>query len=99
MTIFDRVRDCTVRISEADNKGRSGTGFFIAPGYALTCAHVVEPPGNNPPSEFEVESRFGTWRVRPEMWRPASNSDLALLPIPSTSHSCVLLGAAAEPRD
>ncbi len=29
---------CTVRIS---SNGRLGTGFFVAPGYILTCAHVV----------------------------------------------------------
>ena len=29
---------CTVRI---ENNGRLGTGFFVAPGYILTCAHVI----------------------------------------------------------
>ena len=99
MSIFDRVRDCTVRISEIGDKGRTGTGFFVAPGCVLTCAHVIEPSPNGQPGEFNIESQFGHWRSTPEAWRPASHSDIALLSITSTAHPCVLFGATAEPRD
>lgn len=37
------LRQCMVRID--DNTGRfRGTGFFVAPGWVLTCAHVVHGP-------------------------------------------------------
>jgi hypothetical protein len=99
MSAFDRVQECTVRISETEGHGRNGSGFFVAPGYVLTCAHVVEPEADGNPSEFDVESHFGRWRVCPESWRPSSNSDIALLPVPLKEHPCVLFGAAVEPRD
>ena len=38
--LYDHLRLCTVRIVCS---GNTGTGFFVSPGYVLTCAHVVEP--------------------------------------------------------
>lgn len=37
----DLLRFCTVRLS-SDEAHAQGTGFFIAPDWILTCAHVVE---------------------------------------------------------
>lgn len=39
MRLEELVRRCTVKLSGAGMG--SGTGFFIAPGYILTCEHVV----------------------------------------------------------
>lgn len=36
--IEDLLQQCIVRI---DSKGSKGTGFYVAPGLILTCAHVV----------------------------------------------------------
>ncbi|MEN8446805.1 MAG: hypothetical protein ABG776_17545, partial [Cyanobacteria bacterium J06555_13] len=35
------LQHCTVRIEVPGQKGW-GTGFFVAPGLILTCAHVVK---------------------------------------------------------
>jgi hypothetical protein len=34
------LRDCLVQIDSADGQA-AGSGFFVAPGYVLTCSHVV----------------------------------------------------------
>jgi hypothetical protein len=34
------LRDCLVQIDAADGRP-AGSGFFVAPGYVLTCSHVV----------------------------------------------------------
>ena len=36
----ERLKECTVRLSHAGGKDHDGTGFFVAPGLILTCAHV-----------------------------------------------------------
>ncbi|MEL6331169.1 MAG: trypsin-like peptidase domain-containing protein [Cyanobacteria bacterium J06626_26] len=38
--IDELLQQCTVKLSVLEN-GQVGTGFFIAPGYILTCNHVV----------------------------------------------------------
>ncbi|MFF3553235.1 trypsin-like peptidase domain-containing protein [Streptomyces tsukubensis] len=37
------LRAATVRIGGADDTPLWGTGFFVAPGWILTCAHVLAP--------------------------------------------------------
>jgi len=98
MTVQANTEACIVRLVE-EGRRRTGTGFFVAPGYVLTCAHVVEPTTNNPPSRFSVESKGGTWEAMPEQWRPGEFQDLAVLRTPANDNPCVLLGAAAEPTD
>jgi HEAT repeat protein len=41
MTLEDLLMQCTVRLSLPGQLGW-GTGFFVAPGFILTCAHVVK---------------------------------------------------------
>jgi hypothetical protein len=38
--IEDLLQQCTVKLTLPDQMGW-GTGFFVAPGWILTCAHVV----------------------------------------------------------
>ena len=40
MEIRELLKQCTVSLSVAGH--RTGTGFFVAPGLIITCAHVVE---------------------------------------------------------
>src|SRR5205814_2153524 len=37
-SLYELLADCTVRIL---SNSASGTGFFVAPGLILTCAHVI----------------------------------------------------------
>lgn len=39
--LADLLRRCTLRLRVPQDES-SGTGFFVAPGWILTCAHVVE---------------------------------------------------------
>lgn len=41
LSIDERLKQCTVRLSVTGGQGH-GTGFFVAPGLILTCAHVVK---------------------------------------------------------
>jgi len=41
------IQSCTVKLS-IDGAGGWGTGFFVAPGLILTCAHVVKSPNVQP---------------------------------------------------
>ena len=50
MSLYELLRQCTVRVS-VPKKIRHGTGFFVAPGMILTCAHVVK---DAQPNEVEV---------------------------------------------
>lgn len=36
-----RLRDCLVQIDGVDAARPAGSGFFVAPGYILTCSHVA----------------------------------------------------------
>ena len=37
------LRDCLVQIDSTDGRP-AGSGFFVAPGYVITCSHVVNRP-------------------------------------------------------
>ncbi|MEA5627352.1 trypsin-like serine protease [Nostoc sp. UHCC 0251] len=41
----DDLQRCTVRLNVSSSQG---TGFFVAPNWILTCAHVVESAKDNP---------------------------------------------------
>ncbi|MHC5739070.1 trypsin-like peptidase domain-containing protein [Nostoc sp.] len=45
----DNLQRCTVRLNVASSQG---TGFFVAPNWILTCAHVVESAKDNPVQVF-----------------------------------------------
>ena len=99
MNVQDRAESCIVRLVEDGGQKRSGTGFFVAPGYILTCAHVVQPLPDELPRQFKIESRHGEWQAVPQQWQPRDQADLALLAIASSEHPCVLFCATAEPLD
>lgn len=45
-TLYDLLHKCSVKLSLSN--GTCGTGFFVAPGYLLTCEHVVRHSDNLP---------------------------------------------------
>ncbi|MGY4155517.1 hypothetical protein ACVINW_001359 [Bradyrhizobium sp. USDA 4461] len=96
MDLQETITGCTVRIVEKGGK-RFGTGFFVAPGLIVTCAHVVEPDGG--PTSFAISGKFGNAEAVAEQCRPSGLADLALLRIGLEDHPVVLLGGALEIGD
>ena len=93
-TLYELLHDCTVRIVVP--KVTQGTGFFVAPGIVLTCAHVVEAAQKgNVPVEIFWNGQTATAQI--QEFRDVSYPDLALLQMSQTNHSCVLLHGEAEP--
>lgn len=92
-TLYELLAECTVAISA---NGAKGTGFFVAPGKVLTCAHVVEPAKNNPAS-IEVTWRGQNYPTRSLATRYVAYPDIALLEVNVADHPCVLLAGSARP--
>ncbi len=93
-SLYELLHDCVVRI--ALPKVSQGTGFFVAPGVILTCAHVIEAAhkGNTP---IEVSWNGQTVTAQIQEFRDTVYSDLALLQVHLSNHPCVLLHGGAEP--
>ncbi len=93
-SLYPLLHDCTVRIVLP--KVSQGTGFFVAPGVVLTCAHVVEAAqkGNIP---IEISWNGQTSTAQFLEFRNASYPDLALLQVNLSNHPSVLLHGGAEP--
>jgi DNA polymerase III delta prime subunit len=93
--LYDQLVRCTVRLTLPGGRDQ-GTGFFVAPGLVLTCAHVVEGPDK----AVDVHWTGGTipGRVIPDYFRP-ENIDLALLRVELDDHPCVLLHEPYTLRD
>ena len=95
----DLLQQCTVKLTISGRIGW-GTGFFVAPGWILTCAHVVQ--------EAQGESIQVRWQKQ-ENWAQAvvekllpDPYDLALLRVilPTDANPpCVYLDEALQSRD
>ena len=94
-----------VRISRPDG-ATLGTGFFAAPGWVVTCAHVVKdlPEVTVTPANLRIGIGQATWRVAARSDAPPAGWGSAFWPYPdlavlraddSQEHPCPLL----EPRD
>lgn len=86
----DGLIAATVRVLAGDS---SGTGFFVAPGLVVTCAHVVPEP-----SGVTVEYGMRSYQAEVLVREPAdaaaknySHPDVALLRVPLADHPCVPL--------
>src|SRR6266568_2455457 len=92
--LYDLLHNCTVLITIPGLS--QGTGFFVAPGLILTCAHVVEAAQKR--NTF-VEVRWNG-QVLPahiQEFRDVPYPDLALLQVNLSNHPCVLLQEGVEP--
>jgi hypothetical protein len=95
--IFDWVRGATVVITgEHDDGGREpvGSGFFVAPGWVLSCAHVVAPTLNPRVTWQDHDLEPSKVICRPDAVGPDGRfafPDTAVLqvPIPSPEPPCV----------
>ncbi len=92
--LYELLNSCVVRI--ATPAKHLGTGFFVAPGLVLTCAHVINSAQG---TSIEVYWNGRTVLVQQiERSGGASSPDLALLKVNMPQHPCVLLHGGAEPH-
>lgn len=91
--LLELLRRSTVRFSGASQ----GTGFFVAPGRILTCAHVVEDMREGTPIPIEYDGRTHSATILE--YRAKPYPDLALLRAELGDHPCVYLYGAIEVGD
>jgi hypothetical protein len=94
----DLLRRCTVRL-RIPRDGSQGTGFWVAPGLLLTCAHVVETAqAQSLPVEIASDGRTVSGRIVAFFAKPYP--DLALLRCDELpNHRCVYLNADIALQD
>lgn len=94
-SLYELLRLCTLRISVPGRTGH-GTGFFVAPGCILTCAHVVKAAlANNDMVEVFWEGQPHPARIM----QLVLDADLVLLQVDLKGHPCVLLSQEEMPFD
>jgi len=83
---------CTMRLTTVPGE-EWGTGFFVAPGLILTCAHVVfTSEGTYKTPQVYWGGQNYDWQPRLEAHLP--NLDVALLRVKFSEHPCVFLHEA-----
>ncbi len=91
------LRVCTVRLRVGQGSDQ-GTGFFVAPGLILTCAHVVEAAQpNTKPVQVDWNGQSHTAKIQTCLAKPYP--DLTLLCLDLQHHPCVYLYQEATLRD
>ncbi|MGK7888766.1 MAG: trypsin-like peptidase domain-containing protein, partial [Leptolyngbyaceae cyanobacterium] len=99
-SLFELLRDCTVKL--VCLSGTWGTGFWVAPGQLLTCAHVVDA---TEPAAIEVYWRGAIVGVVESVEVRSHPIDLALVSVGGIAEdsrrsiSCVALDEAFEAFD
>lgn len=81
------LQQCTLRLKVA---GDRGTGFFVAPGWILTCAHTVKKAGNLPVDLYWQDRNY---KAIIEKCQAETYLDWAVLRLedPVPDHPCVHL--------
>lgn len=94
--LAEALRATTVMMSAP---GRIGTGFFVAAGQILTCAHVIASPGHDPPARVAGQWADAPLELEVTEFRP--DYDLALLTVTAgpANHPVACLAAPMEPGD
>src|SRR6266436_1082626 len=93
--LYELLKRCTVRIL-VPVEGDQGSGFFVAPGLILTCAHVVESAQQHN-THIEAIWDGQTYIAQLKVFLPKPYPDLALLQVNLTNHPCVYLHDGANP--
>src|SRR5690242_3164454 len=93
--LYELLHQCTVRVTVSGNAGY-GTGFFVAPGLILTCAHVVKAAQSDMTS---VEVFWSDQHHPVQIKHSLPDPDLALLQMNLTTHPCVYLSEEVIPFD
>lgn len=106
--LFEQLHGCTVRVVVGLGAEETwGTGFFVAPGRIMTCAHVVAPGGRVPEdiSILHEDSRSARVTVELKNVFAGDYPDLALLDVDLArhptfrDHPCVTFHPAVRPHD
>lgn len=95
----EELREYTVRIQAS---GKSGTGFFVAPGLILTCAHVVtEGDERRSIAPIKVYCQNIEYTASISQLPTSNNIDLALLTLDEAipEHLCVSLDESISNGD
>ncbi|MEM7796123.1 MAG: tetratricopeptide repeat protein [Cyanobacteria bacterium P01_C01_bin.118] len=93
LRVDELLQRCVVKLSVRET-GDVGTGFFIAPGFILTCEHVVRG-GQTCSVRYGDSEEFATAEVVGR-W---ADCDVALLAFESPDLPCVMVDGALQPRD
>lgn len=90
-SLDELLQQCTVRLT---SDGRCGTGFFVAPGLILSCAHVVDQASNAIDVFWKSQDKH--YKAQIESLLSDRNLDLALLTFDAEGqkHPCALLDNA-----
>jgi len=90
MQLEELLQQCTVKLSIPGQRGW-GTGFFVAPGLILTCAHVVKALGS--PDRVQVRWQQQLAFAEAELVQQIPDLDLTLLQFTSEKADlpCVFL--------
>lgn len=54
------LRDCLVQVNQDPEYGGGGSGFFAAPGYVITCSHVIHGPDDDRRTGLAVSGFWGS---------------------------------------
>lgn len=93
--LAETLRTATIMVSAP---GRVGTGFFVAPGQVLTCAHVVAGRTRKPPER--MAGQWGDADLELEVMQFRPDHDLALLRVVGElDHPVACLATPMEPGD
>ncbi len=92
------LKHCTVKILSGSSGW--GTGFFVAPGLVLTCAHVLKNAANHPVQVLYPEQGQG-YLATLESEAEFDYIDVALLRLqePVLKHPCVYLDESVQLND
>jgi HEAT repeat protein len=93
--LYELLQECTMRVTVPGKAGH-GTGFFVAPGLILTCAHLFTAALSTP-SSVEVYLRGQPHPA--QITKIQREHDLALLQVSLIDHPCVYLHGGVVPFD
>lgn len=97
--LYELLQDCAVKLSIPGKA--HGTGFFVAPGLLLTCAHVIKGADDKQVSVFWPSQNKIYTAVIEKLPEDPTKFDLALLQVsdPLPNHPCVYLDESALSGD
>ena len=92
------LAECALRVV-TDN--REGAGFFVAPGLAVTCAHVIEDgeSGDYPLTRVGVIWKGDRYPARVVRYAGSPYPDIAVLEVEIEDHPCVYLFESVRSDD